>query len=43
LLAWIQSYVQRMDKEFGEVFIMAGAGDIDTLVQPVQKIIDQAS
>jgi hypothetical protein len=28
-----------MDKEFGEVVVMAGAGDIDTLVQPVKDAL----
>jgi hypothetical protein len=30
-----------LDKEFGEVFVMAGAGDIDLLVQPVKKILER--
>lgn len=32
-------YVPRMDKEFGELLIIAGAGDIDALVVPVKKIV----
>jgi hypothetical protein len=28
-----------LNKEFGEILIMAGAGDIDLLVEPVQKIL----
>lgn len=42
LLDWIQDYVKSLDKEFGEVIITAGAGDIDTLVQPLKKIIETA-
>lgn len=42
LLAWAQQYVQGLDKEFGEVIITAGAGDIDALVQPLKKIIEAA-
>lgn len=30
-----------LNKEFGEVIVMAGAGDIDTLVQPVKNIIEK--
>jgi UDP-N-acetylmuramate--alanine ligase len=30
-----------LNKEFGEVFVMAGAGDIDALVQPVKNIIEK--
>lgn len=40
LLDWMQKH--EVNKEFGEVIIMAGAGDIDALVQPVKKIIEQA-
>ena len=29
------------DKEFGEVIVMAGAGDIDELVKPVKEIIEK--
>jgi len=42
VLAWMQEYVKDIDKEFGEVFVIAGAGDIDTLVQPLKKIIENA-
>ena len=42
LLEWAQQYVKEFDKEFGEVIITAGAGDIDALVQPLKKIIEKA-
>jgi UDP-N-acetylmuramate--alanine ligase len=32
-------YAPQMNKEFGELLIMAGAGDIDTLVEPIRKIV----
>jgi UDP-N-acetylmuramate--alanine ligase len=37
LLDWMKEH--ELNKEFGEVIVMAGAGDIDALVQPVKKII----
>jgi UDP-N-acetylmuramate--alanine ligase len=37
LMNWIRGY--KLNKEFGEVIVMAGAGDIDALVQPVKDII----
>jgi len=43
LIVWIKKHATNMDKEFGEVIVMAGAGDIDTLVDPVKKIIENAS
>ncbi len=42
LLEWFSEYSKTFDKEFGEVIITAGAGDIDALVQPLKKIIQQA-
>lgn len=42
LLEWFSEYAKNLDKEFGEVIITAGAGDIDALVQPLKKIIQQA-
>jgi UDP-N-acetylmuramate--alanine ligase len=42
LLGWASSYVKTLDKEFGEVIITAGAGDIDKLVQPLKEIIEKA-
>ncbi len=42
LLSWIKNdFVKKFDKEFGEVLITAGAGDIDTLVEPIKKIIEK--
>ena len=40
LLTWASEKV--WDKEFGEVIITAGAGDIDTLVMPLKQIIETA-
>jgi UDP-N-acetylmuramate--alanine ligase len=38
LTDWIKnSYVKNMNKEFGEVLITSGAGDIDTLVEPIRN------
>ena len=37
LVNWMKGY--ELNKEFGEVIVMAGAGDIDALVQPVKNII----
>jgi UDP-N-acetylmuramate--alanine ligase len=44
LLKWIeQKYVPALNDEFGDVLITAGAGDIDALVEPIRKIIEQNS
>jgi UDP-N-acetylmuramate--alanine ligase len=40
LLKWMKEH--ELNKEFGEVIVMAGAGDIDALVQPVKQIVEQA-
>ncbi|HEU4471316.1 MAG TPA: UDP-N-acetylmuramate--L-alanine ligase [Flavisolibacter sp.] len=40
LLDWMKQH--RLDKEFGEVIVMAGAGDIDALVMPVKEILEKA-
>jgi UDP-N-acetylmuramate--alanine ligase len=42
LVNWIKEYSKNMDKEFGEVIITAGAGDIDMLLQPLKEIIQKA-
>lgn len=42
VVGWMEDYVKTLNKEFGEVIITAGAGDIDTLVQPIKKVIEQA-
>jgi UDP-N-acetylmuramate--alanine ligase len=38
MLDWMKTH--EINKEFGEVIVMAGAGDIDALVQPVKQIIE---
>jgi UDP-N-acetylmuramate--alanine ligase len=38
-LAWMKGHATTLDKEFGEVIVMAGAGDIDALVQPVKEFL----
>jgi UDP-N-acetylmuramate--alanine ligase len=43
LLDWMREHVQHLNKEFGEVIVMAGAGDIDALVAPVKNIIEEVS
>jgi UDP-N-acetylmuramate--alanine ligase len=42
LIEWAKNYIKKVNKEFGEVIITAGAGDIDALVTPLKKIIEQA-
>ena len=42
LVNWMKGYANKLDKEFGEVIITAGAGDIDTLLQPLKEIIENA-
>jgi len=42
LVNWMSEYVKNLNKEFGEVIITAGAGDIDTLLQPLKRIIEKA-
>ncbi len=38
LISWIQQdYARTLNKEFGEVLITAGAGDIDMLVEPIKS------
>ena len=39
LLTWMKNQAKGLNKEFGEVIVMAGAGDIDALVQPVKELI----
>lgn len=34
-----KTFAPQLNTEFGEVLITAGAGDIDTLVQPIKKIV----
>jgi UDP-N-acetylmuramate--alanine ligase len=42
LVQWMEQYATGIDKEFGEVIITAGAGDIDTLVAPIKKVLESA-
>jgi UDP-N-acetylmuramate--alanine ligase len=42
LIAWMKEHAAQLDKEFGEVIVMAGAGDIDAMVQPVKEILEKA-
>ena len=38
LLDWIkEEYVETLNKEFGEILISAGAGDIDMLIEPIKN------
>ncbi|MFL5809696.1 MAG: UDP-N-acetylmuramate--L-alanine ligase, partial [Flavisolibacter sp.] len=41
LLNWMREHKEHIDKEFGEVIVMAGAGDIDALVQQVKEILER--
>ncbi|HEU0064121.1 MAG TPA: Mur ligase family protein, partial [Flavisolibacter sp.] len=41
LLTWMEDHIKHIDKEFGEIVVMAGAGNIDALVQPLKNIIEQ--
>ena len=36
-----ESFMPGLNKEFGEVFVTAGAGDIDALVNPIKQIIEK--
>lgn len=42
LVDWMKNHVTSLNKEFGEVIITAGAGDIDTLVPQLKEIIENA-
>jgi UDP-N-acetylmuramate--alanine ligase len=41
-LGWAIDKSKNIYKEFGEVIITAGAGDIDAVVQPLKEIFQQA-
>jgi UDP-N-acetylmuramate--alanine ligase len=42
LIDWVESnFSKTINKEFGELLIMAGAGDIDTMVEPIKKILER--
>ena len=41
LMSWIgNKYLKNINKEFGEVLVTAGAGDIDMMVEPIQEILE---
>lgn len=41
LMNWIKKdYSTNIDTEFGEVLITAGAGDIDTMVEPIKQVLE---
>jgi UDP-N-acetylmuramate--alanine ligase len=43
VMDWMKNeYIKNVNKEFGEVLITAGAGDIDTLAEPIKKCLNQA-
>ncbi|WP_460572784.1 UDP-N-acetylmuramate--L-alanine ligase [Flaviaesturariibacter terrae] len=42
LLDWATAHASQLDKEFGEVIITAGAGDIDTLLPRLKEIFEKA-
>jgi UDP-N-acetylmuramate--alanine ligase len=42
LLDWAKKHFAHLDREFGEVIVMAGAGDIDALVQPVKALLTES-
>ena len=38
LMNWMKNdFSKTVNKDFGEVLITAGAGDIDTLIEPIKK------
>jgi UDP-N-acetylmuramate--alanine ligase len=40
LMSWIEKgFSKTVNKEFGEVLVTAGAGDIDTIVEPIKQIL----
>ena len=39
MLKWMEDH--ELNRDFGEVIVMCGAGDIDALVQPVKQIIER--
>lgn len=43
MMKWLKSeFCKNLDKEFGEVIITAGAGDIDVLLPAMKQIIEEA-
>jgi len=43
VLSTIKNRLDKMNPEFPEVFITAGAGDIDTLVQPIKELMEKTN
>ena len=42
LMKWMgNEYAKTVNKDFGELLITAGAGDIDTLVEPIKTILER--
>jgi UDP-N-acetylmuramate--alanine ligase len=42
LIEWVKTvYCGELNKEFGEILITAGAGDIDMLVEPIKNILKE--
>ncbi len=42
LVKWIRDeYMKKIDREFGSILVIAGAGDIDMLVEPVKEILKE--
>ncbi len=40
LMSWVKDeYAKRIDQEQGEVIVTAGAGDIDTLIEPINNLL----
>jgi UDP-N-acetylmuramate--alanine ligase len=35
-----KAYLPAIDNEFGEVLITAGAGDIDTMINPIKDMVE---
>jgi UDP-N-acetylmuramate--alanine ligase len=39
---WVENdFSENANKEFGELLIMAGAGDIDTMLKPVADLLNR--
>ncbi len=36
-----KNYVENINKEFGEILITAGAGDIDMMIEPIKDILKE--
>jgi UDP-N-acetylmuramate--alanine ligase len=41
-MQWIEKeFAEKLNKEFGEILITAGAGDIDMMVEPIKKLLKE--